>query len=198
MASLATDGDAAAYGRYTRVAIWLHWTIAALIVVNLVIGLFHDSFPDAFRGSSMGFHKTAGIIVIFLSIARLGWRIAHPPPSQDREHKAWERFLAKATHRAFYVLMIAVPLAGWIFVSAAATRRPLDFFGLFPLPFLPVPRTLGVQGFWHEAHELMAFGIIGLLALHVAGALKHQFVDRDHELARMGVGKAGRAVDEQA
>ncbi len=195
MASVATDGgaapDATAYGRYTRVAIWLHWTIAALIVANLAIGLFHDDFPDALRGSSMGFHKTAGIIVLLLSIARLGWRIAHPPPPQDREHKAWERLLAKTTHRAFYVLMIAVPLAGWIFVSAAATPRPLEFFGLFPIPFLPVPRTEGVNAFWHEAHEIMAFGIIGLLALHVAGALKHQLLDRDRELARMGIGEPG-------
>lgn len=193
MASVAIEGAAnpGAYARYTRVAIWLHWTIAALIVANLVIGLFHDSFPAALRGPSMGFHKTAGIIVLFLSLARLGWRLGHKPPPQDREHKAWERLLAKTTHRVFYVLMIAVPLAGWIFVSAAATPRPLDFFGLFPIPFLPVPRTEGVNGFWNEAHEIMAFGIIGLLVLHVAGALKHQFLDRDVELARMGVGRQG-------
>lgn len=194
MASIPVDrpADATSYGRYTRGAIWFHWTIAALIIVNVIIGLFHDSFPDGLRGSSMGYHKTAGIIVIFLSIARLGWRLAHKPPPQDREHKAWERVLAKITHRMFYVLMIGVPLAGWIFVSASTTPRPLNFFGLFPLPFLPVPQSKGVSDFWHEAHEYLAFGMIALLLLHVAGALKHQLIDRDNELARMGVG-GGRA-----
>ena len=184
--------DALDAGRYTRVAIQLHWVIAALIVVNLVIGLFHDSFPAALRGSSMGFHKAAGITVLLLSFARLGWRLTHRPPLQSRDHKPWERLLAKTTHRLFYVLMIGVPLAGWLFVSAAAVPRPTSFFGLFDVPRLPVPQTPGVMGFWHEAHEVMAFGIIGLLALHVAGALKHQLIDRDNELARILPGQAAR------
>lgn len=172
-------------GRYTRVAIALHWLIAALIVVNLVIGLFHDSFSPALRGSSMGFHKTAGIVILLLSIARLGWRLTHRPPPLRSHHKRWEAWLAKVTHRLFYMLMIGVPLAGWLFVSAAAVPRPTSFFGLFDFPRLPVPQTPAVSGFFHEAHEILAFGIIGLLVLHIAGALKHQFVDRDNELARM-------------
>lgn len=187
MASVAADDGAEAtdYGRYTRGAIWFHWTIAALIVVNVLIGLFNDAMP---RGS-MNYHKAIGITVLFLSLGRLAWRLTHRPPPQSRNHKAWERLLAKTTHRLFYVLMITVPLAGWIFVSAATMPRPLSFFGLFPIPFLPVPRTESVSGFWNEAHELMAFATIGLVVLHVAGALKHQLIDRDGELARMGVGK---------
>lgn len=175
------NDTAIAAGRYTRVAIWLHWTVAALIVTNIVIGLFHDAMP---RGS-INAHKAIGLTVLFLSIVRLGWRLTHRPPPQSRDHKAWERLLAKTTHRLFYVAMIAVPLAGWMLVSAAPERRPLNFFGLFDLPYLPVAQSAASGGFWNGAHEVMAFGMIGLLALHVAGALKHQLIDRDDELARM-------------
>lgn len=188
--AVAAEQGEASRDRYTRGAIWFHWVIAALIVVNLIIGLFHDSFPDALRGASMSFHKAAGITVIFLSVARLAWRLNHRPPPQSRTHKTWERWLAKTTHRLFYVLMIGVPVAGWLFVSASSRPTALDAFGL-NLPRLPVPQTDGVSGFWHEAHEIMAFGIIGLLALHIAGALKHQLIDRDNELARIvpGIGR---------
>lgn len=180
--SAATTGQgASAAGRYTRVAIRLHWVIAALIVANLAIGLLHDALP---RGS-MSIHQAIGISVLFLSIARLGWRLAHRPPPQSRDHKAWERLLAKTTHRLFYVLMIAVPLAGWLLVSASLERRPLNFFGLFDIPYLPVPQSASLGGFWGGAHEVMALGMLGLLLLHVAGALKHQLIDRDNELARM-------------
>lgn len=80
-------GDTAV--RYNRGAIWFHRTIAALIVVNVVIGLFHDSFPADMRGRSMGFHKAAGIIVLFLSLGRLGWRLTYCPPPFASHLKRW-------------------------------------------------------------------------------------------------------------
>lgn len=95
--------------------------------------------------------------------------------------------------------MIAVPLAGWLYVSSATKARPLSLFGLFDLPFLPVARSEGASGSWNEAHELLAFATIGLLLLHVAGALKHQLLDRDNELGRMipwfGPGRAARGLE---
>lgn len=190
-------GDTAA--RYNRGAIWFHWTIAALILTNVVIGLFHDSFPAELRGRSMGLHKSAGFTVLFLSLGRLAWRLTHRPPPFASHLKRWEVLLAHATHRLFYVLMIAVPLAGWLYVSSATEARPLTFFGLFDLPFLPVERSKGAAGLWRDAHELLAFATIGLFLLHVAGALKHQLIDRDNELGRMlpgfGPGKAARSLE---
>lgn len=198
MASIAAGGrggDVAA--RYNRVAMTFHWAIAALIVVNVVIGLFGDAFPAELRGSSMGYHKAAGITVLFLSLGRLAWRLMNPPPPFSSHLKRWERWLASATHHLFYVLMIGVPLAGWLYVSAATKPRPLTFFGLFDIPFLPVARTEAGAGLFNEVHEVLAFVTIGLLLLHVAGALKHQFIDRDNELGRMvpGMAPGGAATD---
>ncbi len=191
VASVAADANAPLPGavqqRYTRGAIWFHWTIAALIIANLVIGIFRDAFPPG----SMGVHKAIGISVLFLSIARLVWRWTHARPPLATHLRRWEVLLAELTHRAFYVLMIAVPLAGWLLVSASPKRRPLTFFGLFDIPYLPVARSAATDSLWQNAHEVLAFGILGLLALHVAGALKHQLIDRDRELARMGVGRQG-------
>ena len=185
--------------RYSRGAIWFHWTIAALILVNVFIGLFHDSFGDGMRGASMNYHKAAGILILFLSFGRLAWRLAHRPPPFASHLRRWEAWLAHITHRLFYFLMIAVPLAGWLYVSASPRVRPLSFFGLFDIPSLPVGRSEGGADFWHEAHELLAFATIGLVLLHVAGALKHQLIDRDNELGRMiprlGRGRAARQVE---
>ena len=88
---------------------------------------------------------------------------------------------ARATHLAFYVMMIAVPLAGWAMVSAGP--RPLEWFGLFDWPKLPVDRATGEIA--HDAHVILALSTVGLVLLHVAGALKHHFLDRDFVLARM-------------
>lgn len=189
--------DAMERARYTSGAIWFHWAIAALIIANLAIGLFHESLSQSARGNAMDFHKAAGIVVLLLSVARLGWRLSFPPPRFPGHLKRWEAWLARWTHRTFYLLMIGVPLAGWLFVSASPKSRPFSFFGLFDLPRLPVPRSESVFGLWHEAHELLAFAMLGLVVLHVAGALKHQLLDRDNQLARMGLGRSA-ARDLQA
>ncbi len=185
--------------RYGKGAIWFHWTIAALIIVNVIIGLFHDSFGDPMRGASMNYHKVAGILVLFLSIGRLAWRIAHRPPPFASHLRRWEAWLAHITHRLFYVLMLAVPLAGWLYVSTSLKVRPISVFGLFDIPFLPVARSEGGADLWSEAHELMACATIGLFLLHGAGALKHHLIDRDDELGRMipilGRGRAARQVE---
>lgn len=170
--------------RYTRVAILLHWTIAALIVLNLAIGLLHDS---VFKGWIPA-HKAIGMVVLLLSIVRLGWRLTHPAPALPRDIPAWQRGLAHASHWAFYGFMLLLPISGWIFTSAGATRYPFGFFGLFPLPYLPIGPSKGLAQGFNTAHELMGWALLGLLVLHVAAALKHHFLDRDAVLARMTPG----------
>lgn len=168
--------------RYTRVAVVLHWTIALLIVTQLVSGLVMHKLPGSvsFKFQAYQMHKSVGLVVLALSLARLGWRLTHRPPALSADHATWERALARLTHVAFYVLIVAVPLAGWLMISASA--YPSSFFFLAPIPKLPVA---GSADLWAEIHEYLAFGIIGLLALHVAGALKHHYKDRDGTLARM-------------
>lgn len=167
--------------RYSSVSIALHWTIALLIVVNVTGALLAENVDRATAASIMTVHKSIGLTVLLLSLARLGWRLAHGFPPFPDSTPAWDRVFARATHVAFYVLIIAVPLAGWTMVSAGS--RPLEWFGLFDWPKLPVGRATGEVA--HEAHEILALSTVGLVLLHVAGALKHHFIDRDHVLARM-------------
>lgn len=166
---------------YSSVAIAFHWTIALLIVVNLILGLFHDAMPKGWQ--AMPLHKAIGITVLILSIGRLAWRIGHRPPPLPASLPGWERTTAHAVHWIFYVLMIALPLTGWMMVSGATTLRPLTWFGLFPIPFLPVSKAAG--GFGHEAHELMGFLFAALVVIHILAALRHHILLRDSTLVRM-------------
>lgn len=166
---------------YSKMALRLHWVIGLLILGNLVGGLTHEALPKSMIPLAMGMHKSSGILILFLSVFRLYWRLTHRPPSSAAGLKGWEIGLSHLTHWGFYVLMILVPLSGWWMSSVGAMtpegmqRWPIDFFGLFPIPFLPVTRDEAAADFWHEAHEITAFAMIGLLLLHIAGAVKHQF-----------------------
>ncbi|MCA1748203.1 MAG: cytochrome b [Parasphingopyxis sp.] len=176
--------SSAAAERYARVAILLHWLIAALVVANLTIGLLHEDMARDARQFWMAQHFAIGLSVLSLSVIRLGWRIGHGFPPLSLEHAAWERILARFTHLTFYLLMIGVPLLGWLIVSTGG-GNPVSIFGLFEIPALPIGENDSVHDFAEEAHELLAKAWIGIIALHVVGALKHQLIDRDETLARM-------------
>jgi cytochrome b561 len=182
------------FERYTGGAIFLHWVIGTLIIVNLAIGLGHDLLPASSRGVVMGAHKALGIAVLFLSIARLAWRLAHRPPALPPAMRKWEIGISHLLHWTFYVLMVFIPLSGWWMSSAGETRRPLNFFGLFDIPYLPVARGAeGLGGFFHEAHEITGLLLIPLLLLHVAAALKHHYIGGEAVLARMVPGMRPRS-----
>lgn len=175
--------------RYTRVAIGLHWGIAALVLFNLFLGLGNDALPRDWQ--IMPVHKAVGIAVLFLSIIRLAWRLGHRPPPPDATIAPLARIAASVSHWAFYALLIVVPLTGWLMVSGAETRRPLPFFWLFDIPYLPVGKAMG--GLGHDAHGLLGLLMLGLVILHVAAALWHHLVRRDTVLARMVPGLRPRA-----
>jgi cytochrome b561 len=167
--------------RYSSVAIAFHWTLAVLIILNLMGGLFYDSMPRGW--GVMPLHKATGITVLLLSVGRLAWRLSHQPPAASPDLPAWERALAKTVHWSFYVLMIVVPLTGWAMVSNAETLRPLQWYGMFGIPYLPVSRA--TAGAAHDAHEILGYLFTGLVVLHVAAALRHHLVLRDSVLLRM-------------
>lgn len=163
--------------RYSRVAMLFHWTIAALVIVNLAIGLLHDAI------GGMALHKAVGLTVLGLTAARLGWRLLHRAPPLPAHTPGWERAAAHATHWTLYLLMVAMPLTGWLMVSGGPMPRPISWFGLAQVPPLPVGRAAG--GFGHEAHELLGWLMLALVLLHVAAALRHRVLLRDGMLARM-------------
>lgn len=173
--------------RYTKVAVTLHWLIALLIIGQLAGGIYMHNLPaTTWKFELYQWHKSFGIMVLLLSLARLGWRLTHRAPALPDGMKGWEKVAARITHVAFYALIIAVPLAGWLMVSASPYDLPTVLFKLIPWPHVPgIPQDAALEGLFKEVHEIMAFAIIGLLVLHVGAALKHHFINRDAVLTRM-------------
>ncbi|WP_340643942.1 YceI family protein [Phenylobacterium sp.] len=189
--------------RYTTVAIVLHWLIAAAILFQMQLPWrFHGlKTPEAF--ALIQLHKSVGITILVLSLARLGWRLANPPPPEPEGLTVWEVWLSKIVHWGLYGLMIGMPITGWIMVSTSKTGIPTVLWGAMPWPHVPGFAAMAPAGreAWnsvaHEGHELLGWGFYVLIGLHVAGALKHQLFGRDEPvLARMAPGaKAGRWLE---
>jgi len=169
-------------GRYSGVAIALHWLLAVLIAGSLGVGLYMADLPmSPTRLKLFNYHKWAGITILALSALRLLWRLAHRPPP-DVAMPRWQRRTAHATHWALYALFFLTPLAGWAYSSAAGF--PVVVFGVIPLPdFVPVDRALAET--LKSRHHAMAFLLALVVVLHVGAALKHHFLDRDGLLDRM-------------
>jgi cytochrome b561 len=170
--------------KYTRTAVAFHWLIAVLIVTNYVLFLVSDGLPDAQREAYMTPHMSIGISILALSILRLSWRLTHKPPPLPIDIKGWEVTLSKVVHFIFYFMIIAIPFTGWLMVSAYPVAPPVNFFGFFEID-LPFGKSKALSGFGHEAHEILTYALYGLVALHIAGALKHQFAERMPFIQRM-------------
>jgi cytochrome b561/polyisoprenoid-binding protein YceI len=166
--------------RYSRVAIVLHWLLALALAFQLSMGLGLDDL--GVRGfSAFQLHKSVGIAVLLLSVLRLFWRLAYkPPPAAATGVTAW---LANAVHFGLYVFMIGAPLTGWLLVSTETVRVPTLLFGVLPLPHLPLPQAS--NGFAHWSHAMLGWLGIALILLHVAGALRHQWLLKDNLMGRM-------------
>jgi cytochrome b561 len=235
------DGSGAARERYTRVAIILHWAIAAFIVFNLCTGLFMGGWPPPIRAVALMLHASSGLTVFALTVVRVVWRLVNEPPPYPAGMKPWERHAAHFAHFLLYAAMVLMPLTGWAILSAhsppgsrgalvefapraapsgvqpgvappgaappgSGPARPsgpppiLKVWNLVPMPKIAVIEAVGTepggvapQHMLHEAfvqwHSVGGFLLIGLLILHILGALKHQFVDKQSEFARMGIGR---------
>jgi len=170
--------------RYSTVSILLHWTIFVLIFANATFGGWMEEAPPAEKLGYYQLHKSVGITVLLLSLIRLGWRIAHPWPVLPGDMAMWERILARGTHVLFYILMIGAPLLGWAAASASGAPE-VPLYGAVPAPNLPVPEGEDLSETLGGIHKAMVKGIYVVLGLHVLGALKHHFYDKDEVLHRM-------------
>ena len=171
-----TTGDRAV--RYKPIVVAIHWLTAALIVCQVWLGFTFNDLPKGTseRAELFTWHKTVGATILILALVRLAVRLMNPPPPYPAELAKWERAFAVWTHRAFYVLIIALPLTGLMAVSKGGATT--EIIGGLKVPTIPLP-ALG------ELHEPLVFATIFLLLLHVAGALKHQFIDRGPSADRM-------------
>lgn len=172
--------------RYSPVAMAFHWLLALAIVASFGVGYYMSGLPfSPGRLKLYNWHKWAGVTILTLSALRLLWRLAHRPPA-DLPMPAWQARAAHLTHGLLYLLFFAVPLAGWGYSSAAGF--PIVWFGVLPLPdFVPVDK--GLAETLKLAHKFLAYGLATLVLAHLAGALKHHFLDRDGLLLRMLPGR---------
>jgi len=192
--------------RYAPVAIGLHWLIALAILFQISLGWRMDDHAHGAQTYLVfQLHKSVGITILLLSLIRLGWRLSHPPPPLPANLTTWERRLAALTHIGFYVIMICLPLTGWLIVSASKTQIPTLLYGTVPWPHLPglAHASAETKAAWHfvgeAGHGVLAKLTYLLFALHVAGALKHHLFDRDDTLARMIPGvRSGAWLDPRA
>ena len=178
--------------RYSAVAMALHWTIAALMITNIGLAWYFNSLPHALRSPPTQLHKSIGITVLLLTLVRIAWRLVNRPPPLPATMRPWEVWAARSVHVLLYVIMLGMPLSGWAMVSASPLIKvhPTVLYGVIPWPTFPFP---GLDSdALHSAHKTLEFshGLLAKLAyvtitLHVAAALKHQFLDRDDVVARM-------------
>ncbi len=171
--------------RYTRVASLLHWIMAALMIFML---FFSEDLIKVPRGSSLAdwgpsAHASFGILVLLLVIVRLLWRMGNPPPP-DLPMSRPQQIASHAIHHSLYALMVLIPIFGLLAIVPYGEARvdvdQVTFFKLFPVAFLP-----NIGGWTGEVHEILGKIADGLVILHVLGALKHQFWDKDGIMQRI-------------
>jgi cytochrome b561 len=165
--------------RYNSTARAFHAIIALLVIGNLLGGLFHDALPKTWNVIPL--HKSMGLLILLLTIARIAWRFTWKTPEYRPVLKSFDLMLAKAVHVTFYALMLIMPLTGWIFSSAG--KYGAAFFGISVK--LPVTKDSPLAGLSHEGHEILGYAMAALVVLHIAAALRHHFILKDGVLRRM-------------
>ena len=182
--------------RYTGVAIALHWAIALGIIGMIAGGWYMGDLPDGPQKTALyQLHKSIGITILILTIARILWRVMNPPPPEPDSLKTWEKTASGLAHFGFYALMILMPLTGWLYVSTAYDFDiPTVLYGVVSWPDIPFVGHLKNQtanGAIEFVHSKLAWVAIGLLVLHVAGAVKHEFGPEEGVIKRMAPGLFG-------
>lgn len=169
--------------RYSTVSLLLHWTIAVAVLAQIGLIMAHDATEGPLSRELLQMHKAVGLTILVLTLVRLGWRLANPLIALPAGMPPWERILSRGTQFLFYAVLLILPLTGWLASSAAA--REISWFGLFDWPLLPIGGGREVAGRFMGVHEMVVKLLYLLIVLHVAGALKHHFINRDNVLRRM-------------
>lgn len=169
--------------RYTETAIYLHWLIAFLLIGLFAVGLYMNDLPlSPWKLQIYSWHKWAGVTVFLLVLIRIFWRLAHSPPALSGDRHAPMRMAAQAGHRLLYLLMIAIPVSGWLMSSAKGFQTV--YFGVLPLPNL-LDKNKELGELLQSIHQILNFVLAVLATSHVGVALKHQLSDKNDALLLM-------------
>lgn len=177
---------------YNAVAKLLHWSIAAFVIMLLIMGFTMTRISDLqLKFSLYQLHKSMGITVLGLMVLRLGWRIIAKPPAMPSTMPRWEKNAAHATHASLYILLLLMPLLGWALVSAASFNLPTLLYGAVPWPHLPILAELSaeqkktVEPLLKNVHGIGGWLVLALVLLHLAAALRHGLILKDGVMSRM-------------
>lgn len=175
-------GRAASAATYTRTAIALHWLVAVLILCSFALGLYMVELKlSPTKLKLYSWHKWLGVTIWLLIVVRLAWRLTHKPPPMPAM-PAWQRIAASITHVALYLLVLTIPISGWLFSSASGF--PVVYLGVLQLPDL-VAKDKALAEVLKEVHGTLNWLMLTLVIVHVGAALKHHLIDRDSVLHRM-------------
>ena len=166
--------------RYGQVSRLLHWLMALLILTMIGVGAYMTDLDkeDPLRAQLYTLHKEIGVTLLALAVIQILWILASRPPVLPAALQRWEVILAKSTTGLLYLLMLATPIAGYLMTNTGG--KPVSYFGLLDLPAL-MGENHDLHEFLEEAHGFLAFSMLALVGLHVAGAIKHRLIDRDPE-----------------
>lgn len=192
--------------RYTRTAVILHWLIALGIIFMFALGWFMSELPREGEKSSaydlfnlgiytwqlaeevtprtfyFNLHKSIGVTLLALIAFRVFWRLTHQPPALLDSLKEWERALAERAHKILYVLMVAMPVSGLI--MALGSKYGVKWFGIKILPGFD---NEALRDIFLSVHTWVGIAMALLILLHIAGALKHKFINKDGTMKRMSL-----------
>ena len=171
--------------RYSNVAVAFHWITVALVVTQAALGF---AFAEVARGAAYGtlfkWHKTLGVLILLVVLARLAYRLKEPPPPFPVELPKWERIAAVWNHRIFYFLLVVLPPIGFLAASGLAEGPTTPLIAGISVPVVP-GIDKGTGEFFAEVHGTLAIILLVLIVLHIAAALKHQFYDHWRVSGRM-------------
>ncbi|CAJ0811260.1 Cytochrome b561 [Ralstonia wenshanensis] len=176
--------NAADHGAYTKPAIAMHWIIALLIFAAFGLGLYMTDIPG-FTPTKLklfSYHKWIGITVLIFAVLRVLWRLTHPAPAPVPGMPKWQHAAAEAAHFGLYLLILAVPLTGYLLSVAAGVK--VVYLGLWELPML-FDKSDALKDIFSMAHEWLNWTMAAIVVVHILAALKHHVVDRDGTLRRM-------------
>lgn len=169
--------------RYTSTAIFLHWLVALGLVGTFALGFYMEGLPlSPNKLKFYSWHKWAGMTLLLLIVVRLAWRLSHPAPELPSSMGPLARMVAHVGHWALYVLMLAIPVSGWLMSSAQGFQ--VVWFGVLPLPDL-VGKDKELGALLQDIHVVLNYTLLVAVIGHVAAALQHHFIKKDTVLARM-------------
>lgn len=168
------------YHKFSKI---LHWVIAVIVLAMLSLSFFLGDVPDSLKPSAYTIHKSLGLTVLFLMLIRIFWIFYIGRPSLPSNTPNWEYLLSRVVQYSFYIFLIIMPLAGWI-MATASNRSPV-YFGIQVLPCPWITPDPSLAKFMNLTHKTCAWILLGLVFLHISGALKHHFLNKDDVLKKM-------------